>query len=119
MAKLASGALRDSDIAEAQALARRCAEPCPAGTNIKGAIRLASQRTGMTYERVRSIWYGEARRIEAGEMDRLRSASESAKIAQALIGVEILRSLPIASVQDSDRLLSELDAALRARAMAT
>src|SRR5438105_5016565 len=74
---------RASAIAEAQALVRRCAEPRPAGDNIKGAIRRASWRTGMPFSRAKNIWYGDARRIEAAEMDRLRRGAENAEIAQA------------------------------------
>ena len=105
---------RSSAIAEAQALVRRCAEPCPAGSNIKGAIRQASKRTGMPYSRAKSIWYGEARRIEAAEMDQLRRGAESAKLAQALAGVETLRSILAPCIPNADRILAELASALRA-----
>jgi hypothetical protein len=104
---------RASAIAEAQALVRQCAEPCPAGTNIKGAIRTASKRIGMPYSRARDIWYGDARRIEAAEMDRLRRGAEIAGIAQAVAGVEILRGILASCFPDADRILAELAATLR------
>jgi hypothetical protein len=110
----ASKTSRASDIAEAQTLVRQCAEPCPAGTNIKGAIRKASRRTGMPYSRAKSIWYGEARRIEAAEMIRLRLAAESAELAQALAGVETLRSMLAPCIPNADCILAELASALRA-----
>ena len=105
---------RASAIAEAQALVRLCAEPRPAGDNIKGAIRRASWRTGMPFSRAKSIWYGDARRIEAAEMDRLRRGAENAEIAQAVAGVEILRKMLASCFPDADRILAELAAALRA-----
>ncbi|NOJ43310.1 hypothetical protein [Bradyrhizobium australiense] len=104
---------RASAIAEAQALVRQCAEPCPAGTNIKGAIRKASKHIGMPYSRARNIWYGEARRIEAAEMDQLRRGAEIAGIAQAVAGVEILRGMLASRFPDADRILAELAATLR------
>jgi hypothetical protein len=105
---------RVSSRAEAQALVRQCAEPGPAGDNIKGAIRRASSRTGLSFSRARDIWYGDARRIEAAEMDGLRRGAESAEIAQAVAGVEILRKMLASRFPDADHILAELTAALRA-----
>jgi hypothetical protein len=61
-----------SSIEEAQALIRRCAEPRPAGDPVKGAIRRASVQLQMPFVRVKAIWHGEARRIDAEEIRRFR-----------------------------------------------
>ena len=68
-----------SSIDEAQTLVRRCAEPRPAADQVKAAIRRASQRLDIPFSRIRDIWYGDARRIDAEEMDRLRRGAESAE----------------------------------------
>jgi hypothetical protein len=38
------------------------------------------------------IWYGDARRIDAEEMDRLRQGAKDAEFAQAVAGIEVLRN---------------------------
>jgi hypothetical protein len=88
-----SGTMRSqrfpSVIEEAQFLVRKCAEPCPAGDNIKGAIRRSSERLQLSFTRIRDIWYGDARRIDAKEMDRLRQVADEVELAQAVAGVEL------------------------------
>ena len=59
---------------EASELMRRLAEPAPAGAHIETLIRNAARRVGLSFSRARDIWYGNARRIDADEMDRLRGA---------------------------------------------
>ena len=81
-----------SSIDEAQTLVRRCAEPRPAGDQVKAAVRRASQRLGIPFSRVRDIWYGDARRINADEMDQLRREAEKAELAQAVAAIEFLKS---------------------------
>jgi hypothetical protein len=81
-----------SSIEEAQALVRRCAEPRPAGDIVKAAIRRVSLQLQMPFVRVKAIWYGEARRIDAQEMDRLRRGAEKAELAQAVAAIEFLKS---------------------------
>jgi hypothetical protein len=71
-----------SSIEEAQTLVRRCAEPRPAGDQVKAAIRRASRRLEIPFSRTRDIWYGDARRIDAEEMDRLRHGAEKAELAK-------------------------------------
>ena len=53
------------------ALVRRCAEPRPAGDQVKAAILRSSRRLGLPFNRTKDIWYGDARRIDATGMDRL------------------------------------------------
>src|ERR1700730_469293 len=85
-----------SSIDEAQAHVRRCAEPRPAGDIVKAAIRRASRRLDIPFSRTKDIWYGDARRIDAEEMDRLRRGAEKAELAQAGAGIEFLKSKAVA-----------------------
>ena len=80
-----------SSIDEAQTLVRRCAEPNLPGDSVNAAIRRASRRLGLSFTRTRDIWYGDARRIDAAEMDRLGQAAENAEFAHAVAGIEVLR----------------------------
>jgi hypothetical protein len=101
-----------SSIDEAQILVRRCAEPRPAGDQVKAAVRRASQRLGIAFSRVRDIWYGDARRIDADEMDRLRRGAEKAELAQAVAAIEFLKNKAVAS--GSHQAITDLHAALLA-----
>src|ERR1700730_15261660 len=86
-----------SSIDEAQILVRRCAEPRPAGDQVKAAIRRASRRLEIPFSRARDIWYGDARRIDAEEMDRLRREAEKAELARAVAAIEFLQDKILAS----------------------
>ena len=101
-----------SSIDEARALIRQCAEPGKAGELVKEAIFRASQRLEMPLSRTRDIWYGDARRIDANEMDRLRRGVEEAELARALAALEFLRDRAVAS--SSDEAIKQLHAALLA-----
>jgi hypothetical protein len=102
-----------SAIDEARALVQRCAEPRPAGDLVKVAIFRASQRLNMPVSRVKDIWYGDARRIDAEEMDQLRRAAKEAELAQAVAAIELLRSKFLASPSlASDDAIASLHAAL-------
>ena len=101
-----------SSIDEARALIRQCAEPCKAGELVKEAIFRASRRLEMPLSRTRDIWYGNARRIDANEMDRLRCGAEEAKIARALAAFEFLKDRAVAP--SSDEAIKQLRAALLA-----
>ena len=104
-----------SSIDEAQTLVRRCAEPRPAGDLVKAAIRRASQRLDLPFSRVRDIWYGDARRIDAEEMDRLRQGAQNAEIAQAVAGIEALKNRMLESnLPASRQVFAALTAALSA-----
>jgi hypothetical protein len=104
-----------SSIAEAQTLVRRCAEPRPAGDLVKAAIRRASQRLEIPFSRIRDIWYGDARRIDAEEMDRLRRGAENAELAQAVVGIELLKNRMLASRSPaSQQVVAGLNVALHA-----
>ena len=104
-----------SSIDEAQILVRRCAEPRPAGDQVKAAVRRASQRLDIPFSRVRDIWYGDARRINADEMDQLRREAEKAELAQAVAAIEFLRNKILASPSSaSHQVITSLHAALLA-----
>jgi hypothetical protein len=104
-----------SSIDEAQTLVRRCAEPRPAGDQVKAAIRRASQRLEIPFSRTRDIWYGDARRIDAEEMDRLRRGAEKAELAQAVAAIGFLRNKILASPSSaSNQVITSLHAALLA-----
>jgi hypothetical protein len=104
-----------SSIDEAQAHVRRCAEPRPAGDIVKAAIRRASRRLDIPFSRTKDIWYGDARRIDAEEMDRLRRGAEKAELAQAVAAIEFLANKALASPSSaSHQMISNLQAALLA-----
>jgi hypothetical protein len=73
---MASGTENFSPIEEAMARVRQCAEPRPAGDQVGAAILRASRRLGLSFTRTKDFWYGDARRIDAAEMDRLRHVAE-------------------------------------------
>ena len=60
---------------EASVLVRLVAEPRPAGDSVKAAIGRAARRVGFTFVRTKNLWYGDARRIDAAEIDTLRRAT--------------------------------------------
>jgi hypothetical protein len=101
-----------SSIDEARTLVRRCAEPRPANDSVKAAIRRASQRLEIPFSRTRDIWYGDARRIDAEEMDRLRRGAEKAELAQAVAAIEFLKNKAVAPA--SHQVITNLHAALLA-----
>ena len=80
-----------SDGKIAMALARRSSQPCPDGDIAKAAIGRAADRTGIPFSRIRDIWYGDARRIEAREMDQLRAGADAAEMDIAVAGIEMAR----------------------------
>ncbi|WP_157182206.1 hypothetical protein [Methylobacterium sp. WSM2598] len=68
--------------AEARQLVELIAGPVRLGENVKAALARVAQLTGLGDRRVRGIWNGEARRIEAAEMDRLRQVAIDARIQE-------------------------------------
>jgi hypothetical protein len=85
MSEKLSGKSEMSSVGEAATLIRQAAEPRPVGDSVKAAIRRAAMRLGFSFSRSKDIWYGDARRIDAGEMDALRGlAARYANIAATL-----------------------------------
>jgi hypothetical protein len=99
-----------SSIDEARALVRQCAEPRKPGELVKKAIFRASRRLEMPVSRTREIWYGDARRIDAEEMDRLRREAANAELDQTAAAIELLlsRILTLDSIQAIANLQSTL-----------
>ena len=109
-------------IVEASILIRQVAEPRPVGDSVKAAIVRASRRLGFGFSRTKTIWYGEAFRINAEEMDALRRATarrkrEEVAHAEAVVAIDRLVALreALASTDpDFNRpLIAALDDAIR------
>lgn len=71
--------------AEAARLLKLAAEPRPVGDSVKDAIWRAARAVGFACDRAKRIWYGEAKRIDAEELDKLRDFARErrARIAAA------------------------------------
>lgn len=100
---------------EAMVLIQRVAEPRPVGDKVKAAIGRASKRLGFPFNRARSIWYGEARRIDATEMDRLREIAGRRETAAAIEHLLVIRGrLAETDAHFNRPQIAALDDALRA-----
>ena len=64
-----------SAVAEAVSLLRTIAAPRAADDSVKALIVRAARRVGFGFERAKSLWYGEARWVDAEEMDTLRAVA--------------------------------------------
>lgn len=103
-----------SPVDEARNLVQRCAEPRPVGDSVKSAINRAAKRLGFTNSRTKDLWYAEAHRIDAVEMDRLRKCAIGAEIDQSVVALEVLRERLSQVPSDATReLINGIDAALR------
>lgn len=94
-------------------LIKRCAAPKEITDSVKSLIRRAGARLGFTHSRTKKIWYQETRRMNAGEMDRLRT--EVARIEREVaIGYlsDLRQSLSNASQVANGLPLAALDDAL-------
>lgn len=69
-----------SDVALAATLAHEIA---PAGRTVGQQIAAVARKLGWSRSRTISIWYGEARRIDAREMDQLRAARDARRLQEA------------------------------------
>jgi hypothetical protein len=63
----------------------------------------ATSTTSVALSRTRDIWYGDARRIDAQEMDRLRQAAFETEFTNAIAGIESLRNQMLASRSEAAR----------------
>jgi hypothetical protein len=61
-------------VGEATKALNELAEPWPADTRVKDAIKRAAKRAGLSFWRASDIWYGKARRIEQFERDAIAEA---------------------------------------------
>jgi hypothetical protein len=104
-----------SSVEEAQFLVRQCSEPSPSRDSVKAAIRRASRRLELPFTRLRDIWYGDARRIDAKEMDKLRQVAEEAEFTQAIAAVQtLLNKVQKSRLPESVDVIKNLTAALDA-----
>jgi hypothetical protein len=103
-----------SSVSEARALVRRIAEPREVGDSVKAAIVRAARRLGFRFHRTRDLWYGDARRIDADEMDRLRELAAKAEARTAVANLLALRNSLAQADPDFHRpTIAALDDALR------
>lgn len=110
-----------SALAEASVLVRRAAEPRPIGDSVKVAIGRAARRLGFHYSRTKDLWYGDAHRIDADEMDALRARSrqraEQEARADVCLAIERLVGLRAALAAADENFhrasIAALDDALR------
>jgi hypothetical protein len=104
---------RTNTVEEARILVKRCADPCSAGETYKGAIRRAAQRLRFSFIRTRAVWYGEARRIDASEMDRLRQVAEEVELSLAISAIETLIAKAGSDSAEAQNAIAGLAAALK------
>lgn len=83
---------RMSALVEAQTLVREIAEPRAVGDSVKISISKSARRLGFTFSRAKDIWYGAARRIDAHEIDKLRSVAKQRHLLAARESVLALRN---------------------------
>lgn len=99
---------------EACSLLKRAAKPL-AGESVKDALSRLARQLHWNFARTKAIWYGEARRIDAHEMDQLRRlANEQAarfrRVADAMQSVDPDFYIDeIASLVNAARSLSDTD----------
>lgn len=102
-----------SAVLEAQTLVRTIAEPRAVGDSVKVSISKAARRLGFTFSRAKDIWYGDARRIDAAEIDRLREIAGRQEAELAVSRVVDLRSRLAATDEDGYReAIASLDRAI-------
>jgi hypothetical protein len=68
---------------DARAAVRRISEPWRCGDTVKSAINRVSKETGLSHTRIRDIWYGDARRIDAHEIEKIEAAERRKQIKVA------------------------------------
>lgn len=97
MSQISDKSSKDSEMVtvDASAMVREVAGPRLLGDNTKALLARAARRLGFSYQRTRSIYYGEARIIRAEEWIRLNQEAqalrESAKARQeALHDLDLL-----------------------------
>ena len=65
-----------SSVAEMSAMAHEAADHAALSTNWKDRVQAAARVLDLTFGRAKRFYFGEARRVEAMEMDRARAAIE-------------------------------------------
>jgi len=108
---------------DVQAALKQLSEPWRCGDRVKSAIDRAAKEAGIPYARAREIWYGNARRIEAHELEKIQQAlhrkrNKVAKNELLELKARIARLESLLSSTDPD-FHSEALAALRDCALRT
>lgn len=104
-----------SSVSEASSLVRQVAGPRDAGESVKAVILRASRCLGFGYSRTKDIWYENARRIDAREMDALRARAARVDRDRAVQTVVGLRSrLAATDPHRNGEVIAALDRALSA-----
>lgn len=80
-----------SDAAQASELVRDVV-PVNGGATIRARILATARRLGWNYSRTRDVWYEQARRIDAHEMDQLRAALKKKEAQEANDDIQQLRA---------------------------
>lgn len=80
MSEILSEGSEMSSAAEASTLLRVVAGPREASDKIKSLIRRAARRLHWSPSRTKDVWYQDARRIDATEMDQLRDVAVQVEI---------------------------------------
>lgn len=76
--------------------------------NRKAALRFAASVLKIPHDRVRRLYYGEARRIEAHEADRIRSCVETAqKVIDARAEYDAARKEYVAAVSGGPQVAAQ------------
>ena len=70
--------------AELHRIIEAAVRPINMGETVTTLLRRAAIRLGMSYQRVRGIWYGNARLISAGEIDQMRAVAHALEIERDL-----------------------------------
>jgi len=78
-----------SSVIEASVLVRQVGGPI--NGSVKAAIARAARRLGFPHSRTRDLWYANARRIDAHEIDRIRECADRRKAMEAVALVVDLR----------------------------
>lgn len=103
-----------SSVVEASVLVRRVAGPREADDSVKALIRRAARRMQWKFSRTKDIWYRDARRIDAEEMDRLRERAARIEADVACARVLALRdALAATDARFHEPTIRALDSALR------
>jgi hypothetical protein len=82
--------------------------------SVREAITCAARRLGWSYSRTKNIWYKDAKRIDAHEIDRLREIQREVAREQAVASmVAIRREVACASPAIRDAAAAALDTVSR------
>lgn len=115
MPKIPSEQSEMSSVSEASSLLRRVAGPRDVEDSVKALIRRAARRLQWGFSRTKDIWYGNARRIDAAEMDRLRGEAARAEAEHLRARLVALRNGLAATDPELHReTIDALERALRA-----